>query len=206
MILFVVLGIVSVVKIISFQKYHEMYRLILANSMMQMENAKELSKQLSQKSISENTLVSSNKKGFEFLNDIFIKRHKKILWKSSIRITIIFSFAVLGLLAALFIEPSIKQSVQKFIFEYFTYTVIIMYSINRGSGFTSALFMNCDHSLLTYSFYKHPRQILKLFTIRLKEIIKINLIPAIVVSIGCLLYTSGQYRACKNAEKMLRNN
>ena len=68
-----------------------------------------------------------------------------------------------------------------------------MYSINRGTGFTRALFMNCDHSLLTYSFYKQPKFVLKLFQIRLREIIKINLLPAAIIGGGLsvLLYASG---------------
>ena len=50
-----------------------------------------------------------------------------------------------------------------------------------------ALFMNCDHSLLTYSFYKQPGYILKLFQIRLREIIKINVYPAFIIGIGLVL-------------------
>ena len=49
------------------------------------------------------------------------------------------------------------------------YFAFIMYLINRGTSFTQALFMNCDHSLLTYSFYKQPGFVLKLFQIRLRE-------------------------------------
>ena len=68
-----------------------------------------------------------------------------------------------------------------------------MYAINRGTGFTTALFTNCDHSLLTYSFYKQPVMILKLFRIRLREIMKINLLPAFVIGAGLaiLLFASG---------------
>lgn len=73
------------------------------------------------------------------------------------------------------------------------YFVFIMYAINRGTGFTRALFMNCDHSLLTYSFYKQPKFVLKLFKIRLREIIKVNLLPAAVIGVGLasILYASG---------------
>ena len=59
-----------------------------------------------------------------------------------------------------------------------------MYSVNRGTGFTQALFMNCDVSLLTYSFFKQPKMILRLFRIRLREIIKVNLLPATVIAAG----------------------
>ncbi len=73
------------------------------------------------------------------------------------------------------------------------YFVFVMYLINRGTGFTRALFLNCDHSLLTYSFYKQPRMILRLFAIRLREIMKVNLLPAAVIGVGLavLLYASG---------------
>lgn len=53
--------------------------------------------------------------------------------------------------------------------------------------------MNCDHSLLTYSFYKQPKCILRLFQIRLREIMKINAVPALVIGIGLalILYATG---------------
>ena len=47
--------------------------------------------------------------------------------------------------------------------------------------------MNCDHSLLTYSFYKQPKFILRLFQIRLREITKINAVPALVIGTGLAL-------------------
>ena len=73
------------------------------------------------------------------------------------------------------------------------YFAFIMYLINRGTGFTQALFMNCDHSLLTYSFYKRPGFVLRLFRIRLREIIKVNAVPALVIGCGLalILYVSG---------------
>ena len=68
-----------------------------------------------------------------------------------------------------------------------------MYALNRGTSFTQALFMNCDRSMLTYSFYKRPGFILRLFVLRLREIIKVNLLPAAVIGFGLafLLYVSG---------------
>ena len=53
--------------------------------------------------------------------------------------------------------------------------------------------MNCFNSLLTYSFYKQPKFVLKLFQIRLREIVKVNLLPAFVIGAGLavLLYVSG---------------
>ena len=53
--------------------------------------------------------------------------------------------------------------------------------------------MNCDHSLLTYSFFKQPSFVLRLFRIRLRELVKVNLLPALVIGAGLagLLFASG---------------
>ena len=36
------------------------------------------------------------------------------------------------------------------------------------------MFRNCDHSMLTYSFYRRPDVILSLFRLRLFDVIRIN--------------------------------
>lgn len=71
--------------------------------------------------------------------------------------------------------------------------VFIMYLINREETVTQAMFMNCDHSMLTYRFYRQPKAVLTLFRYRLISLIKINLIPASVLAIGLpvLLWISG---------------
>ena len=93
----------------------------------------------------------------------------------------------------LLVFPEVKESVNSALLVYLPYFTFIMYLINRGTGFTQALFMNCDHSLLTYSFYKKPEMVLHLFRIRLLEIMKINLLPAVIIgsALPILLYLSG---------------
>ncbi len=58
---------------------------------------------------------------------------------------------------------------------------------------TQAMFMNCDHSMLTYRFYRQPKALLSLFVERLKYITLINLLPAAVIAIALplLLYITG---------------
>lgn len=189
----IITGIISLRKILCFKYYREMYQQILIQSINQMDNANQISQQMSQKVISADTKITSNKKGFEYLNELFIKRHQKILWKSSIRIASVCLFLILGVLLAFYLAPEIKDKTNELLLTFLPYFVFIMYAINRGTGFTRALFMNCDHSLLTYSFYKQPKFILKLFQIRLREIIKVNLLPALVIGAGLpiLLYVSG---------------
>ncbi len=68
-----------------------------------------------------------------------------------------------------------------------------MYILNRGTTVTQAMFMNCDHSMLTYRIYRTPKVILGVFKERLKTLISLNLIPALLIGGGLtlLLYLSG---------------
>lgn len=186
-------GAFSLRKILTFGYYPEMCKQILVNSMNQIDDINKAARQQSQKLISADTGITSSKRGFEYLNELFVKRHQKILWKATKRLTAICLFLFLGILLAFYLAPDLKEETNKLLLTYLPYFVFIMYAINRGTGFTRALFMNCDHSLLTYSFYKQPKMVLKLFQIRLREIIKVNLLPALVIGAGLaiLLYASG---------------
>ena len=55
------------------------------------------------------------------------------------------------------------------------------------------MFMNCDHSMLTYRFYRTPKVILGMFRERLKTLILLNLLPSSLLGLGlaALLYTTG---------------
>lgn len=195
MIAAILLGLVSVYKIVTFQYYRAMYKEFLINATMQMDSSAQtkLVQQQSLKTISADTGISSNKRGFEYMNELFIKRHQKILWKSAKKIAMVALGIIAICLLLLKIRPETGEKINGMMMSYLPYFAFVMYLINRGTGFTRALFINCDHSLLTYSFYKKPKQILQLFQIRLREIVKINLLPAAVIGCGLaiLLYASG---------------
>ncbi|MGN0628606.1 MAG: hypothetical protein ACI4IW_03140 [Oscillospiraceae bacterium] len=186
-------GALSVRKILAFDDYRAVYKELLTANMGQVEAAKAAAKTQSQKVISADVSITSSKKGFEFLNELFIKRHRKILWKSSQKISFIALCAAAVAIAAVLLFPEAAADANEIPLRFLPYFTFIMYIINRGTGFTQALFMNCDHSLLTYSFYKNPKFVLHLFWIRLKEIIKINLPPAVIIGGGLagVLYASG---------------
>ncbi|MCI2062535.1 MAG: hypothetical protein LKJ83_07155 [Eubacteriaceae bacterium] len=76
---------------------------------------------------------------------------------------------------------------------YLPYFLFVMYILNCGRTITQAMFMNCDHSMLAYRFYRQPKVILTLFIERLKYVILINLMPASVIALGLpmLLYLTG---------------
>lgn len=183
------LGVLGLMKVLTFGDYRAVNKELLSGLTNQMDStaATQLVKQANEKKISTDTSITSNRKGFEYLNELFIKRHKKILWNSTKRISYICAFAVAGLLLVIYMFPQVKPDFNRLVMNWLPYFVFIMYAINRGTSFTQALFMNCDHSLLTYAFYKKPNFVLKLFQIRLREIMKINAVPALVIGGGLAL-------------------
>ncbi len=191
--IFIPAGAIGLWKILRFRGYREINQQLLARLTSQMDSVAQISRKQSQKVISTDTRITSKRKGFEYLNELFIKRHRKILWSSSKKIAAVCLFLCLGILLVFYLAPQFKEKTNELMMTFLPYFVFIMYAINRGTGFTKALFMNCDHSLLTYSFYKRPDMVLKLFRIRLREIMKINLLPALVIGAGLavILYASG---------------
>ncbi|MCI8549530.1 MAG: hypothetical protein HFI68_02855 [Lachnospiraceae bacterium] len=191
-------GFLFLYKFLTFQSYRVMYKELFSGApslSVQLDNkaAVKVQQEQSYKSISGDKNITSSRRGFEYLNELFIKRHRKILWRPAKKITAVICALTAGGLMAFRIVPEFKETVNGLLMTSLPYFVLIMYFLNRGTNFTSALFINCDHSLLTYSFYKQPQFILKLFQIRLREIIKVNLLPAAVTGVGLaiLLYASG---------------
>lgn len=187
------LGVLGFWKLLSFREYRAVNQALLADITSQMDTPVQIVKKANENAISGDAGITSKRRGFEYLNELFVKRHKKILWNSTKRISYICLFLVLGVQLFLFVQPEMKAQVNAMIMTWLPYLVFIMYAINRGTNFTQALFMNCDHSLLTYAFFKRPDFVLKLFQIRLREIMKINAVPALVIGGGMALtlYTSG---------------
>ena len=191
--IFLPLGLLGIRKVRSFDRYREVNQQLLFQMLHQMDEAKTAPQMVSRKAISADTAVTSHKKGMGYLNELFIKRHQKILWRASVKIAAVCGILSCGAVAALLLFPQLRGEVNALVLTFLPYFTFIMYALNRGTGFTQALFVNCDHSLLTYSFYKQPKFVLKLFRIRLWEIMKINALPAAVIGLGLcgILWASG---------------
>ncbi len=146
-----------------------------------------------QKKMTADFSKTSNKSGYKYFNELFMKRHSKLLTRSAKRITLaaVAFFALSALALKLF--PDARADVNELCMNYLPYFLFVMYLINRGRTITQAMFMNCDHSMLTYRFYRQPKALLTLFVERLKYVILINLMPAVVIALGLpmLLFITG---------------
>ncbi len=127
------------------------------------------------------------KKGYDYFNTIFFLRHKKILMRSAVNYSIGIIIISICVCCYLYFNTKYKVVVNNFIINNFTWTLFIMYFLNRGSIVTGAMFYNCDRSMLKYNFYREESVILNNFKTRVKTVVKVNLIPAITFSLGLIL-------------------
>lgn len=195
-ILSIILGIYSFIKINNFAEYIQMYKQILTQEnvyIVQNQTTTSAIKDSVSKQIELDKDFTSNKTGFSYFHELFVKRHSKILTKAvkkqSLVILGVFIVAILGLL----INNELNNKINGLILMYLPYFVFVMYILNRGATLTQAMFMNCDHSMLTYRIYRTPKVILGLFKERLKTLIIINLFPAFIIGSGLpiLLFLTG---------------
>ncbi|MBS7021064.1 MAG: hypothetical protein KH135_04245 [Firmicutes bacterium] len=156
-------------------------------------NQKEMQKKQYEKMIDEGRSINTSKKGYEYFNELFVTRHHSILTKSAYRMAIIYLVLVVVAGISVVVIPVMGERLNRILMTFLPYFVFIMYFSNRGSVITQAMFMNCDHSMLAYRFYRKADVILNLFKTRLKTILKINFPPTIVIALGLpiLLYLSG---------------
>ena len=146
-----------------------------------------------QKKITADFSQTSNKSGYKYFNELFMKRHARLLTRSAKRITIVAAVIFAVSAVALYLFPGAHEDVNELCMNYLPYFLFVMYLINRGRTITQAMFMDCDHRMLTYRFYRQPKALLSLFIERLKYVILINLMPAAVIALGLpmLLYITG---------------
>ena len=178
-----------------FKKYRAVCRAMLTpkNLAMNTINIREATRDGYRDKIEADVSQTSRQSGYAYFNDLFVKRHSKMLTKAAKKITAVLAALLIVAVAVCFIVPDGKAKMNELILTYLPFSLILMYFINRGRDITAAMFMNCDHSMLAYRFYRQPKAILALFTERLKSISIINFMPASVLAFGLslLLFLSG---------------
>ena len=187
-------AIYSIKLIFTFNNYLNIYKYTLKNvdDFNQINNEAVL-RETTQKQIEYKVTYDSAKSGYAYFHDLFVKRHRKILKKSvNIQALILLGILILAILLVVFV-PESHSDINKVPLKYLPYFVFIMYYLNRGTILTQSLFINCDHSMLTYRFFRRPSVILGLFKERLKTLIKLNLEPALVIAVGLpiILFLTG---------------
>ena len=104
----------SITRLTTFRDYYAINKELLAGLTNQMDSTAQaqLVKQVNEKKISADTSITSSRKGFEYLNELFIKRHKKILWNSTKKISYVCAFLVAAVLAGVYLLPEEKTVIK----------------------------------------------------------------------------------------------
>lgn len=183
----IVLGAASLIYLAGYKKYKVVAKKYLTiQKVMEIETMMEDSKTADIAELTLEDLDSSrfnNKTGYDYLNSIFFVRHKRIMKNAvKIRTFIILGVGILGIGAVIFF-PNIKNNMADTILKSMPYFVFIMYIVSVTEKVCRAMFFNCDKSLLKYGYYKQPGVILSNFSVRLKKILTLNLIPGAVICI-----------------------
>ncbi len=130
---------------------------------------------------------TNKREGFAYINDIFFKRHKRILsgpvQKQALAVLLLFAAGVLLIL----LYPDFHKDYEAGVHRLFPVFIFALYLMSTGQKATRAMFYNCDISLLHYGFYKTKEAVLATFTIRVKRLILDNLLPAGLLAAAVLL-------------------
>lgn len=194
--LFVIIAIICFQQFMKARCFKQIYKnkLTLNNIIFNLNTfTTENTKKSLNKKITYDSDFKSNKTGYEYFNELFTKRHKKILTISAYRFAGFYLAIFATLILALLFFPQTISGINEMVMNRIPYFLFVMYFTNRGASVTQAMFVNCDSSMLRYRFYRRPEVILGLFKQRLKTVILVNLIPSLVIAFGLclLLFLSG---------------
>ena len=120
------------------------------------------------------------KTGYAYLNALFFARHKRII-ERPIRIRTGIGL-VLGLVLtciSMFFAGEVQLEESPAFLVYYLPT--FMYLLCSYSRLTKAMYVNCDQSLLHYSFYKEKKALLEMFRLRMVSLWKLMALPTLLV-------------------------
>lgn len=195
-VIIILLGLISIKSVFTYPNYAKLYKKLLnQDNIFASSEAVQKNTLIESnlKRISIDTSITSNKEGFAYFHDLFVKRHRKILSDSAKKTTLGILLVGIVLCFVILLVPEATSPINNFIMNYLPFILLLMYFINTGKVVTNAMFMNCDHSMLSYRFFRQSKTLLSLFRERLKTLIVLNLIPAFTMSIviSVLLALSG---------------
>ena len=134
---------------------------------------------------------SSTLSGWPYLQDLFFRRHSRMMYKPMKYILITISvITVVGCALLLVFRDSEVSGLFSKVTAVLPFFVFILYTIQSnimGNRMTRAMFYNCDLSMLKFGWYRQPRVILKNFILRFRRICGINLLMSAAL---CVMFTA----------------
>lgn len=129
--------------------------------------------------------------GYNLLNELFFQRHRRLILKPIVIKSSILTglFILLALVPGVFLKGREIPLSKKEIVQLVTGLLpLVCYFMYFQENLTKIIFVNCDQALLHYNFYRRPKDLLEMFTLRIKKLIQWNGIPTLVFTLGFLVF------------------
>lgn len=128
----------------------------------------------------------ADKSGYDFLNAVFFDRHSYSIKRSWIIKLGIVALVILGFSIFILITGGIKdvKSNSDYISMMLGGFLFSFYLLNSVENTCKVMFFHCDHALLKYGFYREPGALLKCYKIRLKKILLMDMVIALLADVG----------------------
>lgn len=190
--LITVVGVFSFKKFWAYENYRDICKVFLTEDKIFIKETAKKKTKNNEKVIASDVLKKvdikateeSNKKGYAYFNELFFKRHRKILGnRTRLLCIVLLAITTVCTLGLTFLkirngEVSLPINLSMVIM----CAPFLMYFINTGESVTNAMFINCDSAMLTYNFYRTPSVILGVFKQRLLMLIRLNILPSILIA------------------------
>ena len=122
----------------------------------------------------------SKASGYKYLNDLFMQRHSKLLWRKMIWNILIVAIAVASAFVLLYVEVVRYGAPEKSVVRYICTKqggayIFAIAVFNIGAYMCHVMYASCDSAMLSYAFYKTPQALRKMFWNRVMSVFKFNL-------------------------------
>ena len=129
--------------------------------------------------------------GWPYLQDLFFRRHSRMMYKPAKYILIgIGAVTLLGAVLLLILRGAETADVFSSVTTVLPFCVFFLYLIQSnimGNRITKAMFYNCDLAMLKFGWYRRGPVILKNFVLRFRRICGVNLLMSGAV---CIMFTA----------------
>ena len=117
----------ALVYICRFRLYRPMYQVLLNQSTSSVQlNVKKITDENYRKSISADTAITSHKKGYAYFNELFVKRHQKLLLRYAKRMALITLALVAAAAAALVAFPQAREVANELVLMFLPYFIFLI--------------------------------------------------------------------------------
>ena len=194
-IVFIILGIYAYQYLINFKEYKKIFKYNLTLDKINQKNVetsrfgniainlKQMSDEISV------TKIDENKHGYNYIFESFNSRYGKSFRKGVfIYIIITAVVGLLGIIVPFFFDRNIRHQFSSELIKNLRilFYIIYLYSLN-SKKYTLSCFLQIDRYLVNYHFFRRRNDIAKNYLLRLKEVIKITMLPSVILMIFLLL-------------------